>query len=68
MKATTMITVETIDGATRTWFQVVGHDFGTDRDIDGEYAITEDGRVLDRDGYPITAGDREEIAVRNLIG
>jgi hypothetical protein len=61
MATATVITTETMDGRARTWYQVSGHDF------DGEYAITEDGRVLDKDGYPLTAGDREEIAVRNSI-
>ena len=67
MATATVITTETMDGVSRTWYQVSGHDFGTSRDLDGEYAITENGCVLDKDGYPLTAGDREEIAVRNSI-
>jgi len=66
--AATVITTETMDGATRTWFQVSGHDSGTGRDINGEYAICDDGRVLNCDGYPMTDGDRETIAVKSLIG
>jgi len=63
----TKLAVEIIDGKIRTWYAVSGHDAGTNRDIDGEYAICDDGAILDCDGYRLNSGDREEIAVRNMI-
>jgi head-tail adaptor len=62
-----VIAAETVEQTTRTWYAVSGHDSGTGRDINGEYAICNDGRVLDCDGYPMNDSDRETIAVRNLI-
>ena len=45
-----------------------GHDFGTDTEIDNEvFGITEDDRVLDCDGAPMTEGDYLTIAVRNTL-
>ena len=64
----TKLAVETIENTTRTWYAVIGHDAGTNLEIDGEYAICEDGRVLNCYGYPISDCDLETIAVRNLIG
>jgi hypothetical protein len=67
MATATVIAIETIEGVSRTWYQISGHDLGTGRVIEGEYAICEDGSVLDEGGRLLTAGDRETIAVLNLI-
>lgn len=55
-------------GDDRTWYRVSGYStaFGVRFDGD-EYAICRDGSVLDRDGYPLTPGDREtECLAREL--
>ena len=49
------------------WFDLKGHDYGTDTVLDSEYGLTLDNKILNCDGCPITEGDRETIAVRNSI-
>jgi len=53
---TYMWTDSDVDG-TRAWF-----------DVDGEpYAITDDGSLLDADGYPIEPSDRDSIYIKQAI-
>lgn len=51
------------------WIEVSGVDAGTNWEFQGseEFGITEDDRVIDCDGRPLTAGDLCEIAVRNAV-
>lgn len=63
----TKITTEEMDGITRDWYKLTGTDYGTGRELDGEYAVTSSGHVLNSDGCPLTEGDRETIAVRNSL-
>jgi len=51
------------------WYELHGTDIGTGIEFDGDvYGSTDDDRVLDEDGAPLTEGDRQTIAVRNTIG
>lgn len=52
-----------------TWFDIKGTDCGTGWSFDGveSFGITEDNRVLDCDGCPLTEGDLQEIAVKNAL-
>lgn len=47
--ATKKTTVKFIEDDGRKWYEITGHDYIDD----GEYAITEDGDILDCDGAPI---------------
>lgn len=51
------------------WVNISGVDLGTGWTFDGveTFAITENGRILDCDGAPLTSGDSQEIAVKNAI-
>jgi hypothetical protein len=51
------------------WVEVSGTDYGTNWEFEGAevFGITEDDRILDCDGCPLTEGDHLEIAVRNAI-
>lgn len=58
----------TEDDGTRRWYELNGMDYGTGREFENDlYAVTKDGTILDSDGYPLTDGDGETIAVRNAI-
>jgi len=52
-----------------TWFDINGIDSGTGWEFDGAetFGLTKDSRVLDCDGCPLTAGDLQEIAVKNAL-
>ena len=51
-----------------TWYELNGFDSACDYDFENEtFGITKDGRVLDCDGCPCTAGDWLEIAVNRAI-
>lgn len=63
----TKIETEKMDGITRNWYHLKGTDYGTGRELDGEYAITSSGHVLDSDGAALIEGDYETIAVRNAL-
>lgn len=63
-----MATAKLIENGVRRWYVINGQDYGTEREFEDEiYGITEDGTILDSDGYPLTDGDGETIAVRNAI-
>lgn len=48
------------------WIEINGADYGTSWKFENEtYGITSNGCVVDCDAYPLTEGDREEIAVKN---
>lgn len=51
------------------WVEVSGTDYGTsfEFDVAEVFGITEDNKILDCDGCPLTEGDHLEIAVRNAI-
>ena len=52
-----------------SWYKLTGFDQGTGIEFNGEeYGITEDGKILDSEGYPLTPGDWITIAVENTIG
>ena len=59
------------DETTVYWFRLNGTDYGTDVDFDSDvYGIAESGpnsSVLNEDGYPLTEGDHETVAVRNAV-
>jgi len=50
----------------KKWYHLEGTDYGTGYDLNSDYAIDGD-TVLDIDGYPLTDGDVETIAVKNSI-
>lgn len=53
----------------RDWYALTGTDYGTSWDFsDDVYGVHQDGTILDIDGFPLTDGDTETIAVRNTIG
>ncbi len=67
----TNVTVKEIDNNEKNvrWIELNGTDHGTDYEFDNEtYGITEDDRILNCDGCPITEGDYQTIAVRNSVG
>ena len=50
------------------WVSLNGTDYGTGIFFEDEiFGITDDNRILDCDGCPLTAGDSIEIAVRNSL-
>jgi len=53
------------------WFELSGEDQGTEIEFDGEtFGIAESGPdscVVDSEGFPLTEGDHQTIAVRNTI-
>lgn len=65
---TTVKTIEVNENGVK-WIEVSGTDYGTGWDFDGTevFGITEDDRILDCDGCPLTVGDQYEIAVRNAL-
>lgn len=65
---TTVKTIETNENGVK-WVEVSGTDYGTKWEFDGAevFGITEDNKILDCDGCPLTEGDYLEIAVRNAI-
>jgi hypothetical protein len=56
------------EGTTTYWFELSGRDFGTACEFDAEmFGVCESGEesgILDCDGYPMTVGDRAEIAAK----
>ena len=58
-------------GATTYWFSITGVDYGTGYEFDENmYGVVESGihsHVVDENGYPLTDGDVETIAVKNSI-
>ena len=48
-----------------TWYEVNGTEWGFDKEV---FGMTDDGRLLDCDGCPMTNGDRQEICAREAIG
>lgn len=65
-----MTVVNKIDSAFGTaWFDINGTDSGTGWEFDGAetFGLTDDSRVLDCDGCPLTEGDLQEIAVKNAL-
>ena len=56
------------DSDGREWFELNGADYGTHREFNSDvYGITDDGSILNADGYPLTEGDFETISVRNTL-
>lgn len=56
------------DGVTRDWCEIYGADEGTGYEFDREFfSLTSDNKILNCDGYPMTEGDRQTIAVRRAI-
>ncbi len=51
------------------WVEITGVDFGTGIDFECSevYGVTDDSRILDCDGIPLTEGDLLEIAVKNTL-
>ncbi len=50
------------------WYQIEGTDYGTGVCFETEvFGVTNEGRILDCDGAPLTEGDTIEIAVRNAL-
>lgn len=66
LDAVKVINIEVNDNSVK-WFSLEGHDYGTDVVLDDTYGLTQDNKILDCDGCPMTEGDRETIAVRNSI-
>jgi len=63
------VNVTEIDNDGRRWVELNGVDYGTDFEFDGDvYGITDDNRILDADGCPLTEGDLQTVAVRNALG
>ena len=55
------------DETGNNWYHIEGIDYGTKYELNSDYAITADGRILDDDGYPMVDGDWETIAVNKSI-
>jgi len=58
--------------STTYWFELTGKDYGTQKVFDFDvYGVVESGnnetKILNEDGYPMSEGDIETIAVRNSI-
>ena len=51
----------------RQWYSISGRDGHHGWELDSNYGVTDDGTILDCDGYPLTPGDPETIAVINAI-
>ncbi len=51
------------------WYEVSGTDSGTGWEFNGVeiVGLTDDNRILDCDGCPVTPGDLYEIAIRNTL-
>ena len=49
------------------WVELNGLDFGTNYQLKDVYGVTEDDRILDCDGSPLTEGDLQTVAVRNAL-
>lgn len=63
-----MATYTKLDNDGLQWYELNGVDYGTDWEFNGSiYGITKDGSILDEEGYPLTEGDFETIAVLNTI-
>jgi len=64
-----MATAKLIESDGRDWYELSGTDFGTNYEFEGAiYGVTENDQILNVDGFPLTEGDFETIAVRNSIG
>jgi len=64
-----MATATKTENDGRQWYVISGIDFGTNYEFNNSiYVVTDDNVILNEDGYPLTNGDRETIAVRNSIG
>lgn len=60
--------IEMLENDGRQWFRLNGIEPDTNWDFDNdEYAIHSDGSILDSEGYPLTPGDLQEIAVSNSV-
>ena len=59
------------DGSTTRWYRLTGEDRGTkfifDKDVYGIVSYGGRDHIIDCDGYPMTEGDRQTIAVRNAL-
>jgi len=66
---TTTVKQIEVNEKNRTWVSISGWDAPTDYRFQGEevFGITEDDRILDCDGCPLTEGDYLETAVRNAL-
>jgi hypothetical protein len=64
------VSVKQIDVTDGTkWVELNGADHGTAWNFDNEtFGVTDDNRILNCDGCPLTPGDNQEIAVRNALG
>ena len=63
-----MATAKLIENDGQEWFELNGIDYGTGYEFDNDtYAISVNGQILDADGFPLTEGDHETIAVRNQL-
>jgi len=53
----------------RGWYSITGIEPGTGYEFDGteDYWITDDDQVLNSDGWPMTEGDNQTVAVRNAV-
>ncbi len=52
----------------RQWFRLDGRDNGTGVEFDNdEFAINENGNILNGDGCPLVESDWETVAVRNSL-
>lgn len=61
--------IEKTENDGRQWYQITGIHDGTGCEFNNdEFGICEDGTIIDADGYPLTPGDWQTIAVENLIG
>lgn len=63
-----MATVIKLENDGIQWFELNGVDYGTNYEFNLDvYGLTEDDRILNCEGHPLTEGDVETIAVRNTI-
>ena len=62
-----MLTATKSENDGRQWYVVDGEHYGTGCTFENEeYARSEDG-IIDCDGYPLTSGDYEYIAVNSVL-
>jgi hypothetical protein len=62
------IETDECDGIERKWYAVSGYCHQTGVTVDGEYAVTSDGGILNGDGIGLTEGDDETVALHNVLG
>lgn len=62
-----MATSKIIENDGREWFELNGTDYGTGCEFNNDLYAVDGDTILDCDGHPLTEGDAETVAVRNVL-